>query len=101
MYGHHYKLFVIEVPHQRPARGYWTDEAPHGARLADLAGVHICTRPSELASLAKPFTVNSEQARHQAVRIACLAEEALTDLATWIRARYYPELPEREMDEDK
>lgn len=95
MYENHYKLFIIEVPYGRSARGYWADEAPLRSWQA-LKRCYICTRPSELAALANSEVSSDFDQDPCNSQIAEIAEAALCDLGSWILQRFYPALPERE-----
>lgn len=87
-----YPLFVIEVPHQRPARGYWADESPTDDDTHDLSGCYVCEDVSDLVYLTHAIGSDGCQARHQAAKIARLADEALTELGDYLAAG----LPDRE-----
>lgn len=87
-----YPLYVIEVPHQRPARGYWADERPSDEDTHDLSGCYVCENVSDLVRLTHAIGRDGCQARHQAAKIAALADEALSDLCEYLAAG----LPDRE-----
>lgn len=81
-----YPLYVIEVPHQRPARGYWADESPTDDDTHDLSCCYVCADVSDLVYLTQPIGRDGCQSRHQAATIARLADEALTDLCDYLAA---------------
>lgn len=81
-----FSVFVIEVPHQRPARGYWADEAPAEEDAHDLSGCYVCEDVSDLVHLTHAIGRDGCQARHQAAKVAALADEALNELCEWLAA---------------
>lgn len=92
MHDYIYPLYVVEVPHQRPARGYWADERPTDEDTHDLSGCYVCEDVSDLVYLTHAIGRDGGQARHQAAKIAALAGEALNELCCYLAAG----LPDRE-----
>ena len=69
--------FVIDVPHQLRASGYWADDVEEDD---DLSSQIVCETVGDLKRYTVAIDNNGCATRHQAARVAALAESALDEI---------------------